>query len=154
MQREYFIWLCLAVYVCHVLEEIVYNWKAWANKSLGLPKDSAQLYLVNASVVLLGVSCGMIGWRVPAVALMFPALLVINAVFFHILPAIIQKKFSPGLFTSVFLLLPAGVGTYVVAAQEGQLYLWSFLSSVIGATAFVGFVMFLLKTQDRFSPKG
>ncbi len=52
----------------------------------------------------------------------FAALMLINAVFFHILPVIRTKgRFSPGLATAVVLFLPLGTAIFVKVAEEGHL---------------------------------
>ena len=40
--------------------------------------------MVNAVVIALGAGCAMVGWRCPAVALIFPAFMVVNALLFHL----------------------------------------------------------------------
>jgi hypothetical protein len=52
----------------------------------------------------------MIGWRLPEVSLTFPALALINSLFFHIGPPLVQRRFSPGTITAALLFLPSGSG--------------------------------------------
>lgn len=49
--------------------------------------------------------------------------MVINALFFHILPFLRSagRCYSPGLFTAVVLILPVAWGCYRAAAQAGVL---------------------------------
>jgi hypothetical protein len=101
MNHEIWLWVATAAYGLHALEEFMLDWKTWANKVLKLPVDWPIFYVVNALVVVLGIIAAEIGWRLPALSLAFPALMLINAVFFHILPFVVKKKFSPGLISAV-----------------------------------------------------
>jgi hypothetical protein len=121
MTNEYVLWIAAAVYGIHMIEETVYDWSGWARRVLGLPGQWNEFYVVNAVVGLLGISCAMIGWRSPAVALMFPAFMLVNAVLFHILPVLVTRIFSPGFFTAVVLFLPVGLWCYKAAGQDGVL---------------------------------
>ena len=100
MNHEIWLWIATAAYGLHALEEFMLDWKTWANKVLKLPVDWPIFYVVNALVVVLGIVAAAIGWRLPALSLAFPALMLINAVFFHILPFVVTKKFSPGLISA------------------------------------------------------
>jgi hypothetical protein len=61
-----------------------------------------------------GISAAAVGWRVPTFALALPGGLLINAVFFHVLPSIAARRPNPGCFTAVVLYLP-------IAAPGGRL---------------------------------
>ena len=75
----------------------------------------------------------MIGWRFPTVALIFPAFMVVNALLFHVLPVLVTRIFSPGLFTALILFLPVTVWLYLGAWQDGVLTTGAVLiSSVMG----------------------
>ena len=92
--------------------------------------------MVNAIVIVLGVSCAMVGWKLPAAALVFPAFMLVNAILFHIVPVIVTRVFSPGLFTAVILFLPVGGWAYWGAWRNGVL--------TAGAVIISGVVGFLL----------
>lgn len=63
--------------------------------------------MVNLLVVVLGVVAAGIGPHAPAVSLVFPALMLINATFFHVLTVIKTRgRYSPGVFTAVVLFYP------------------------------------------------
>ncbi|MBV9453380.1 MAG: HXXEE domain-containing protein [Rubrobacter sp.] len=51
--------------------------------------------------MVVGICTTMIGWKLPEVSLMFPALAMVNAVLFHIGPTLLQGRFSPGVITAV-----------------------------------------------------
>jgi hypothetical protein len=108
MGHQVWLWVATAAYGLHVMEEFTFDWKNWANRVLKLPVDWSTFYVTNAIVIVLGVAAAEIGWQMPALSLAFPALMIINAVLFHIVPFIAKKKFSPGLITAVILFLPLG----------------------------------------------
>jgi hypothetical protein len=101
------LWLALGAYGVHVLEEFELNWRDWARAVIGLPVEWADFYVVNSLVVVLGLVAAGIGPHAPAVSLAFPALMLINATFFHVLPVIkMRGRYSPGVFTAVVLFYP------------------------------------------------
>lgn len=124
MTHEYLLWLCLFAYAAHIFEEGVLGWKEWTDKFTG---DSGlswtDFYLANSAVIVTGFCCGMIGWKIPSFALLFPALQLINAIFFHIGPTIVFRVISPGVFTATFLFLPIASMTYHGALVDGVLTL-------------------------------
>lgn len=125
------------------------NWKDWANKVLQLPVDWPMFYVVNALVVVLGIIAAVIGWRLPAVSLAFPALMLINAVFFHILPCIITKKFSPGLISAVVLLLPVGAWLFYGADKDGVLSAMTVVGAFGLGAGLMAYPVILLKLRDK-----
>ena len=82
-------------------------------------------------MVILGiVAANLAAW--PAIALAFPALMLINATFFHVLPFIrLRGRFSPGLFTAIVLFYPVGIACYVRAAADGVLSLAALITSFV-----------------------
>ena len=115
------LWLMLFAYALHILEEHTLNWLGWARSTLKLDLTWSDFYVTNAIVVVAGISTAMIGWRLPEVSLMFPALALINALFFHIGPTLVQRRFSPGTITAVLLFLPVGIWAYNGAYLDGVL---------------------------------
>ena len=119
MDQSSWLWLCLAAYAIHVLEEFVFNWQSWAQHVLKLPARWTDFYITNSVVVVLGIVAAMIVHQLPRVALGFAGLMLINAVFFHIVPFVATRgRFSPGLITAVILFLPLGTLT-IRAAHLG-----------------------------------
>lgn len=140
------LWLSTAAYALHVIEEFTLNWRDWARNVLGLSVEWPTFYVVNAVVAVLGVAAAMIAPGLPAVALGLPALMLINATFFHVLPVIrFGGRFSPGLISAVLLFYPLGIASYA-AADVG----WGGigLSVVIGA-GLMAWPVLLLKLKDR-----
>lgn len=104
--HEHLLWLTLAAYAVHVLEETTLNWKKWAVHSLKLTNVEWGIFdVANIAVMFIAIASSMIGWKLPAFALIIAALMFINGLFFHILPTIIQKIISPGVLTATFLFI-------------------------------------------------
>jgi hypothetical protein len=115
-------WLATAAYGLHVLEEYQLNWRDWARSVIGLPVEWSDFYVVNALVIVLGIVAANLAGRCPGVALAFPAVMLINATFFHVLPTLWSRgRFSPGLFPAVVLFYPIGIACYWRASHDGML---------------------------------
>jgi hypothetical protein len=154
MKPDYIFWVALAAYAFHILEEYNYDWKTWAQKILKLDVDWNTFYVSNVIVLFFGISCAEVGWSHPTYSLMFPALMVINALFFHIVPYIRSKrKFSPGLFTAIFLFIPIGIRSFSMAVELGVSTKSLAIAGVCGALV-MAFPIFLIKTKnlDYFKP--
>jgi len=154
MKPDYIFWVALAAYALHILEEYSYDWKTWAQKILKLDVDWNTFYVTNIIMLFVGLACAEIGWAHPTFSLIFPALMVINALFFHILPYIRSKrKFSPGLITAIFLFLPIGLACFNDALNLGVLPKSIVIAALCGAFL-MAYPIFLLKTKnlDFFKP--
>ena len=149
MNHEIWLWVATAAYGLHALEEFMLDWKTWANKVLKLPVDWPIFYVVNALVVVLGIIAAEIGWRLPALSLAFPALMLINAVFFHILPFVVKKKFSPGLISAVCLFLPLGSWLFYGANRDGVLTTTTAIIAVALGAGLMAYPIILLKLKDK-----
>lgn len=140
-------WLALTAYILHILEEFFYNWKDWAQHTLKLPVNWTDFYIVNISVVFLGIACASVGWNHPIFSLAYPGLMLINAIFFHILPVIIKKKFSPGVITACLLFLPLCYTAFKQALEMGVS-----VTTILAATGegmlLMVYPVILLKTKD------
>jgi hypothetical protein len=147
MSHEYVLWIALAAYGLHILEEYELNWRDWARSILGLPVDWESFYIVNALVVVLGASCAFVGWRQPWFSLSFAALMLINATIFHVLPTIRTRVYSPGLATAVALFYPVAIWTYLAARADGALTTAGLLLSVVGGAALMASPIVLLKIK-------
>lgn len=104
------VWLCLAAYALHILEEFSFDWRSWARAVIHLPVLWEDFYITNCLVVVLGVVAAEIAPYVSVLATAFPCLMLINATFFHVLPFLRTRgRFSPGLITSLLLFYPLGL---------------------------------------------
>lgn len=147
MLHDYLLWLATAVYAAHILEEFTYDWKTWAISLSGLPADWPMFYLTNTAVIILGVCCAAIGWKLPEFSLIYPALMGINALFFHLLPTLIFKRFSPGLLTALTLFLPVSGWIYTAAYQDGVLTGRVLIISTLGGMFTMAYPLMLLQTK-------
>src|SRR5271168_1982443 len=113
------LWMCVAAYGAHVLEEFVFDWRSWSQQVLHLPTRWEDFYVTNCLVIVVAIVAVMIAPEYPAVALGFPALMLINGIFMHIFPFVLKRgRFSPGLITSVTIFWPLGIAT-MSAAEPG-----------------------------------
>src|SRR5580765_783461 len=135
MTSEYVLWITLAAYGLHILEEYELNWRDWARNVLKLPVDWNSFYVVNSLVVVLGGCCAMVGWRRPEFVLSFPAVMLTNATFFHVLPVLATRIFSPGVVTAVALFYPVGGWAFYAAWTDNALNVQvAIVSAILGAT--------------------
>ena len=154
MSHSYVLWIAVFAYALHIVEEYTFDWKGWAVNVLKLPLDWTHFALVNGAVLVLGVSCSAVGWSLPAYALSLPALMVINATFFHLLPFLATRgRFSPGLGTAVLLFYPISIWAFYGAYQDGVLSVSTLINSfVIGALLMASpVVMLKLRLRPYFN---
>lgn len=150
MDLSHWLWLATAAYGIHALEEFILDWRDWARAVIGLPVDWADFYVVNFLVIVLGVVAANLAVAVPWVALGFAALMIINALLFHIAPMIVTRgRYSPGAATAVVLMLPVGIATYRTAALAGDLDAWTVIGSAVIGAALMASPVVLLKVKDR-----
>ena len=142
MNHEIWLWVATAAYGLHALEEFMLDWKDWANNVLKLPVDWPIFYVVNTLVVVLGIIAS-------ALSLAFPALMLINAVFFHILPFLVKKKFSPGLISAVVLFLPLGTWLFYGAEKDGVLTTTTVVGAFALGAGLMAYPIILLKLKDK-----
>jgi hypothetical protein len=148
MKPDYIFWIALAAYAFHILEEYTYDWKTWAQKILKLEVSWDNFYVTNIIVLFFGIACAEVGWSHPTFSLIFPALMIVNALFFHILPYIrSNRKFSPGMFTAIFLFLPIGIACFTNAVNLG-VTLRSLMLAGLGGAMAMAYPIFLIKTKD------
>jgi hypothetical protein len=144
------LWLALAAYAVHMLEEYELDWRNWARSVIGLPVEWADFYVTNAIVVVLGIAAAQIGAQAPVVSLAFPALMLINATFFHVLPVLrTGGRNSPGVFTAVVLFYPVALACYWRAAQDGLLDLPTLAGSLAIGALLMASPVVLLKIKSK-----
>ncbi len=148
--HAYILWIATLAYALHVVEEYMFDWKGWAIAVLKLPVDWTLFALVNGVVVVLGVSCSAVGWSLPAFSLCLPALMLINATFFHVFPFLVTRgRFSPGLGTAVLLFYPIAIWSYVGARSDGVLSLRVGLLSVLIGAVLMAFPIVMIKLRSH-----
>lgn len=153
MNHAYILWIATFAYALHVVEEYTFDWKGWAVNVIKLPVTWVHFAIVNGVVVVLGISCSSVAWASPVYALILPALMLINATFFHVLPFLTTKgRFSPGLGTAVLLFYPISTWTYYGAHLDGVLSTSTLvLSFILGAVLMASpIVMLKLRLHPYF----
>lgn len=149
MSLSSWIWIATACYAVHMLEEYEFNWRDWARSVIGLPVEWGDFYITNAIVIVLGFVTANIAAAMPALALVFPALMLINATFFHVLPVVVTKgRFSPGLFTAVVLFYPVGIACYARAAAGGLLSVGAVTVSFVIGALLMAYPIVLIRTRS------
>jgi hypothetical protein len=142
------LWVLVAAAGLHVVEEHALGWQGWAEATLG-PRFGAHptwsdFWATNTAMLLFAVSAAVVGWRAAAFALGLPALELINAVLFHIVPSLQARRPNPGVFTAVLLYIPVSIWVYVAASTDGLLSPGTLIVSLaIGATAMTSAIVFL-----------
>jgi hypothetical protein len=143
------LWLATAAYGIHILEEYQLNWRDWARAVIRLPVEWSDFYVVNALVIVFGIVAANLAGHCPGLALAFPALMLINATFFHVLPTLWSRgRFSPGLLTAVVLFYPIGVACYWRAAHDGTLRTRALIGSLVLGALLMASPIVLLKIKD------
>lgn len=143
------LWLCVAAYGAHVLEEFVFDWRSWSQQVLNLPTRWEDFYITNCLVVVVGIVSVEISPEYPAVSLGFPALMLINATFMHVYPFLRKKaRFSPGLITAVCLFWPLGACTMMAAPLSARVLVVAFVVGAALLATPIGFI--LLKNKPYF----
>jgi uncharacterized protein with HXXEE motif len=153
MSLQTLAWLAMATYAVHIMEEFTFDWRDWARAIVKLPVEWTDFYITNAVVIALGIAQAQLVPTLPVAALIFASLMLINAVFFHILPFLLTKgRFSPGLATAVVLFLPLGIAIWRQAASEGVLTWSTATLAILGGAGLMAYpiVMLRLKAKPYF----
>jgi len=148
MNHQWIFWIALAAYALHIMEEFFYDWENWANHVLKLEVDWPGFYVTNSAVLFLGIACASAGWQIPCFSLMFPSLMLINAFFFHLLPTIVKRKFSPGLITALVLFIPIGLYNFQLASENG-VNTKEIVGAFFGGILLMAYPIVLLKTKNH-----
>jgi hypothetical protein len=154
VNHDWVLWVLVTASALHVVEEHHMGWQGWAAQVLarriGMAPTWSDFWATNGLLMFFGVSAAVVGWRAPAFALAYPALCLVNAAFFHILPSATARRPNPGFFTAVFLYVPIGIWAYVAASSDGVLAAGTLLLSLaLGAIAMALAIAFLVM-QRRF----
>jgi len=116
---EWTLWVVAVSCALHATEEYLAGWQKWALETLGIAMPTPLFLFANTMLVIAALVLARIGWRRPAASLVIPAAAFINAVFFHILPTIVQHRVAPGVVTAVLLYVPFSTWAYVGAWRDG-----------------------------------
>lgn len=151
--HQFILWILVFAYAMHILEEYQLDWRDWANASLPVEVSWHDFYLTNGCAMFAAIAAAMVGWRAPAFSLIMPATFVINGVFFHIGPTLIQRRLSPGVITSLLLYLPLGAWLYYGAWRDGVLSPQVLIISSLGGAAVMAWPIILLKLKKKLKPQ-
>lgn len=153
MDLQTLAWLAMSAYAIHIMEEFTFDWRNWARAVIHLPVEWTDFYVTNAVVIAIGIAQAELAPTLPFAPLVFASLMLINAVFFHILPVIRMKgRYSPGLFTAVVLFFPVGIAVWHRAFSAGDLGWGTALCAIAGGALLMAYpvVMLHLKSQPYF----
>lgn len=117
--REWTLWAVAVSCVFHVVEEYFTGWQEWAWQTFGIVMPTTRFLVMNAVLVTAALVLARVGWRRPALSLVIPSATLANAIFFHILPTIVQGRAAPGVYTAGFLYVPFSSWALAGAARDG-----------------------------------
>ncbi len=149
MSLEHWCWLATAAYALHIAEEFALDWRGWVLSVTGIDVSRGVFWTMNALVLVLGAICALAASRWPAIALAFPALMLINATFFHVGAWIWLRRFSPGLITSLVLFYPIAIGSYRSAFEAGALTGRVWAGSLLLGALVMGVPLALFRVVSR-----
>jgi uncharacterized protein with HXXEE motif len=116
---EWTLWVVAASCALHPMEEYFTGWQGWALETLGVVVPAGRFLQANAALFMAALFLARVGWRRPELSLVIPAATLVNAVFFHILPTIVQHRVSPGVYTATLLYLPFSSWAFLGAWRDG-----------------------------------
>jgi Protein of unknown function with HXXEE motif len=117
--NEWTLWVVAVSCALHVAEEYFTGWQRWAAETLGIGMPTTLFLLANAVLVVAALSLAGVGWKRPTLSLVIPAATLVNAIFFHILPTVLQRRVSPGFYTATLLYVPFSSWAFVGAWRDG-----------------------------------
>lgn len=133
--HQWVLWVLVTASALHVVEEHALGWQGWASEEfgerLGIRPTWADFWVTNAALIVFGIAAAMVGWKAAGFALGLPALCLINAVFFHVMPSLRAGTPNPGAFTAVVLYIPISIWAYIAATTDDRLSFGAFVLSVL-----------------------
>lgn len=151
--HSWILWVGVIAVVLHVMEEYSFGWVAWANETLGprlgVTFTESDFLLTNVALVFIALAGAAIGWWAPAVSLAVPALFIINAVFFHMLPSARDERLTPGTLSAVFIYLPVAAWMFWAAGTDDRLNFGTFVLAFVLGGAIMAYPLVLLWLRER-----
>jgi uncharacterized protein with HXXEE motif len=157
--HDWVLWVLVACTALHVVEERALGWQGWAaeafGRRLGIVPTWLDFWATNGLLVVFAVSTAAVGWRAPVWALSLPALCLVNAVGFHVVPSLAAGRPNPGLFSACTLYLPISIWCYLAARQDGVLgSVELFASLALGAAAMAAAIgVLVLAKRYRYADR-
>ena len=142
-------WLATGAYGAHILEEASFHWVEWARSISGLNVSKKIFYWINAAVLLLGVLAAFAAERFPVLAMAYFMLMLINGTFFHLGAFLWKRRYSPGLFTSIFLFYPVSYVGLRAANSEALLTPLRTVESLLLGAAFMSVPLIVFRLANR-----
>jgi len=143
-------WLSMAAYAAHVMEEFTFDWRNWARAVIKLPVEWSDFYVTNAVVIALGIAQAELAPTLPFAPLVFASLMMINAVFFHIVPFVrMRGRFSPGLITAIVLFIPAALAVWLRAKSDGVVNLQTGMLAIGGGAVLMAYPIVMLNMKGK-----
>jgi hypothetical protein len=143
-------WLSMAAYAAHVMEEFTFDWRNWARAVIKLPVKWSDFYVTNAVVIALGIAQAELAPTLPLAPLVFASLMMINAVFFHIVPFVrMRGRFSPGLITAIVLFFPAALAVWLRAKSDGVVDLQTGMLAIGGGAMLMAYPIVMLNMKGK-----
>ena len=143
-------WLSMAAYAAHVMEEFTFDWRNWARAVIKLPVKWSDFYVTNAVVIAIGIAQAELAPTLPLAPLVFASLMMINAVFFHIVPFVrMRGRFSPGLITAIVLFFPAALAVWLRAKSDGVVDLQTGMLAIGGGAMLMAYPIVMLNMKGK-----
>ena len=152
--HQWVLWVLVAATALHVVEEHALGWQGWASeafgRSFGVRPTWADFWATNAALIVFAVAAAMVGWRAPGFSLALPALCLINAIGFHIVPSLRAGAPNPGVFTATVLYVPIGIWAYAAASADDRVSFGVLVLSVAIGAALMAAAIAILLAGQRF----
>lgn len=139
-------WLAVAAYALHIVEEHILGWYDWARRTMNISLGWEQYVITEVAILILGVTAAMLSGTSmgPTLLVAFTTLLLINVIFFHVLPMLANGgRFSPGAISGIFLFLPLAWNVFKAQTLSQNDLVWAVVLGIL----LILWPMFLLKLR-------
>lgn len=127
-------WLAVAAYALHIVEEHILDWFGWARKTMNISLSWEQYVITEVAILILGLTAAMLSGTPmgPTLVVAFTTLLLINVIFFHLLPMLANGgRFSPGVISGIFLFLPLAWQVYKTQTLSQNDLVWAVVLGIV-----------------------
>ncbi len=127
-------WLAVAAYALHIVEEHILGWFDWARKTMNISLGWEQYVITEVAILILGLTAAMLAGTPigPTLVVAFTTLLLINVIFFHVLPMLANGgRFSPGAISGVFLFLPLAWHVFKTQTLSQNDLIWACVLGIL-----------------------